>query len=108
VLRKIFGPKKDRSTGLWERRTDLELRELFSEADIVATLKSKRISWAGHIWRAQDQITGEATKWIPNGKRPLGRPRQRWVDRVKSDLQMLGVINGEELAIITEKHGEMW
>jgi len=28
----------------------------------------------------------------------LGRPRQRWIDRVKSDLQILGLINGEELA----------
>jgi len=44
VLRKTFGPKKDCSTGMWERRTNLELRELLSEADIVATLKSKRIS----------------------------------------------------------------
>jgi len=43
----------------------LELWELFSEADIVAILKSKHISWAGHIWRAQDQIIREATKWIP-------------------------------------------
>lgn len=57
VLRKIFGPKKNRSTGLWERQTNLELRELLSEADIVATLKSKRIICAEHIWRAQDQIT---------------------------------------------------
>lgn len=57
VLRKIFGPKKDRSTGLRERRTKLELRELLKEADIVATLKSKLISWAGYIWRAQKQIT---------------------------------------------------
>jgi len=49
VLRKIFGPKKDRSTGLQEQRTKLELRELLKEADIVATLKSKHISWAGYI-----------------------------------------------------------
>jgi len=34
----------------------------------------------------------------PQWKEAIGRPRQRWVDRVKSDLQMLGIINGEELA----------
>ena len=70
----IWPQKKDHYTGLWELRTNLELRELFSEADIEARLKSKRICWIGHIWRAQDQITREATKWIPNGKRLLGRP----------------------------------
>jgi len=43
VLRKIFSTKKDRSTSLWKRRTNLKLRELFSETDIVATLKSKSI-----------------------------------------------------------------
>jgi len=47
---------------------------------------------------AQDQITREVKKWSPNLKRPLGSPRQRWIDRVKSDLHILGVINGEELA----------
>ncbi|KAF0759526.1 Uncharacterized protein FWK35_00023362 [Aphis craccivora] len=67
VIRKIFCPKKERSTGLCEQWTNLELRELFNEAGIAAKLKSNR------------------------------RPRQRWIDRVKSDLEMLGVINGEEL-----------
>lgn len=57
ALRKIFGPTKYLSTGLKERQTNLELREVFGEADIVAMLKSKRISLAGHIWRVQDQIT---------------------------------------------------
>ena len=68
---KIFGIKKDRSIGLWEWRTNLKLRELFSEADIVAMLKSKCISWAGHIWKLQNQRTRETTKWIPNRKRSL-------------------------------------
>jgi len=66
VIRKIFCPKKERSTGLCEQWTNLELRELFNEAGIAAKLKSNRISWARHIWRAQDQIIREATKWIPN------------------------------------------
>lgn len=62
----LFGQKKNRSTRLWELWINLELWELFSEADIEAMLKSKRISWTGHIWRAQDQTRGN------NMEDPLG------------------------------------
>lgn len=34
ILLKTFGPKKYRVTDLWERRTNLELKELFGQADI--------------------------------------------------------------------------
>lgn len=71
---------------------------MFGETDIIVNLKSKRISRAEYTRRAQDQAIREATKWIPDGKRPQGRPKQRWMGRVRSDLQMLEVINGEELA----------
>lgn len=55
-------------------------------------MKNKRISWAGYnIWKIRDQTIREATKWIPNGKKQLGRPRQKWIDRVKIDLQMIEV-----------------
>jgi hypothetical protein len=37
-------------------------------------------------------------------KRPIGRPRQRWTDRVKEDLKLLGIREGEQLA----KNRELW
>jgi hypothetical protein len=30
------------------------------------------------------------TKWKPEGKRPLGRPRRRWDDNIKMGLQEVG------------------
>jgi hypothetical protein len=30
----------------------------------------------------------------PEGKRPLGRPRRRWEDNIKMDLQEVGVVVG--------------
>lgn len=38
---------------------------------------------------------------------PLGRPRKRWIDRVKSDLQILELINDEELANDREAWGDV-
>lgn len=46
----------------------------------------------------QDQAIREATKWIPDRKKPLRRPRQRWIDSVRNDLQMLRITNDEDLA----------
>jgi len=39
-------------------------------------------------------------KWKPEGKRPLGRPRRRWEDNIKMDLQEVGCggMNWIELA----------
>jgi hypothetical protein len=103
ILRGIFGTKRNEE-GIYEIRSNRELNDLYNELNIVATLKSRRIRWAGHVWRAKDQLLWTITKWKPNKSRPRGRPRQRWVDRVKEDIRMLGVINGEELA----KHKESW
>lgn len=54
------------------------------------------IKLGSHVMRTQWKIIQDVTKWTPKGKRPLGCPRQRQVGRVKSDLQILVIINGEE------------
>jgi hypothetical protein len=103
ILHRIFGPKRNEE-GSYEIKSNRELNALFNEPSIVAPFKSQRIRWAGHVWRAKDQLLWSITKWIPNKSRPRGRPRQRWEDRVKEDIRTLGVMNGEELA----EHKETW
>uniref|UniRef100_A0A2S2NC82 Uncharacterized transposon-derived protein F52C9.6 n=1 Tax=Schizaphis graminum TaxID=13262 RepID=A0A2S2NC82_SCHGA len=79
ILRRIFGPKRNEE-GYYEIRSNRKLNALLNKPSIVATLKSQRISWAGHVWRAKDQLLWTITKWKPNKSRPRGRPRQRWED----------------------------
>jgi len=44
--------------------------------------------WAGHAARMGDRRGAyRALVGKPEGKRPLGRPRRRWEDNVKMDLQ---------------------
>ncbi|KAL4141596.1 hypothetical protein QTP88_004212 [Uroleucon formosanum] len=103
VLQRIFGPERN-DEGSYEIRSNRELNALYNESNIVSTFKSQRIRWAGHVWRAEGQLISIITKWKPDKSRPRGRPRQRWEDRVKEDLRMLGVRNGEEQAA----HREAW
>jgi hypothetical protein len=51
VLRRIFGPKKDEVTGEWRKLHSKELHNLYSSPDIIRQVKSRRMSWAGHVAR---------------------------------------------------------
>ena len=96
ILRRIYGPKTN-NEGEYKIRTNQEIQDLYGEPNINGILKSSRLSWAGHVWRSEGPI-GQVTKWKPNTKRPRGRPRQRWKDRVVKNLRELGIEDGEELA----------
>jgi hypothetical protein len=48
VLR-IFGPKRDETTGEWRRLHNEELHILFSSSSIIRQIKSRRMRWAGHV-----------------------------------------------------------
>ncbi|KAJ4433974.1 hypothetical protein ANN_16293 [Periplaneta americana] len=51
VLRKIFGAKRDESTGEWRKLHNTELHALYSSPNIIRNLKSRRLRWAGHVAR---------------------------------------------------------
>jgi hypothetical protein len=49
VLRRIFGPKRDEAMGEWRKLHNEELRDLYSSPSIIRMIKSRRMSWAGHV-----------------------------------------------------------
>jgi hypothetical protein len=91
VLRRIFGPKQDEVTGGWRKLHNEELHSLYSTPSIIRIIKSRRMRWTGHVARMGEKrhayriLVGQ-----PEGKRPLGRPRRRWVDNIKIDLRKIG------------------
>ena len=87
VLRRIFGPRRDEVTGEWRRLHNEELNDLYSP-NIVRVIKSRRMRWAGHVAHMGEE-RGVYRVFVgkPEGKRPLGRPRCRWVDNIRMDLQ---------------------
>jgi len=54
-------------------------------------IKSRRMRWAGHVERMGEEMgVYRVLVGKPEGRRPLGRPRRRWVDNIRIDLQEVG------------------
>jgi hypothetical protein len=69
----------------------MELNGLYSLPNIVRVIKSRRLRWAGHVARmGEGRGVYSVLVGKPEGKRPLGRPRRRWEDNVRMDLQEVG------------------
>jgi hypothetical protein len=77
----IFGLKRDEVMGGWRKLHNQELRDLYSSPSIIRIIKSRRMRLAGHVARmAKKRNAYRLLVGTPEGKRPLGRPRRRWVD----------------------------
>jgi hypothetical protein len=88
VLRRIFGPKRAEATGGWRKLHNEELHNLYSTPSIVRMIKSRRMRWAGHAARIRAKRSAyRILVGMPEGNRPLGRPRRKWVDNIKMDLR---------------------
>ena len=63
--------------------------------------------WAGHVAR---MVEGRGVHRVlvgkTEGKRPLGRPRRRWVDNIKMDLQEVGGSCGDWMELAQDR--DMW
>ena len=91
VLRRIFGPRRDEVTGEWRRLHNEEPNDLYSSPNIVRVIKSRRMGWAGHVARmGEERGVYRVLVGKPEGRKPLGRPRRRWVDNIRMDLHDVG------------------
>jgi hypothetical protein len=83
-------------TGEWRKLHNEELNNLYSLPSIVRVVKSRRIRWAGHVARMEeDRVVHRVLVGRPEGKTQLGRPRRRWEDNIKMDLHEVGGSRGD-------------
>ena len=65
-----------------------ELHSLYHSPNLVRVIKSKRLRWAGHVAKIEeDRSAFQTLTGKPTGKRPLGRPRHIWEDSIRMDLK---------------------
>jgi len=70
----------------------------------VWVVKSRRMIWAGHVTRiGQGGGVYRVLVGKPEGKRPLGRPRRRWEDNIKMDLQKVGAGSGDWMKLAQDR-----
>ena len=83
-----ISPKRDEVTGEWRKLHKEELNDMYPSSNIVRVIKPRRRRVAGHAARLRERrgiyrvLVGKS-----EGTRPLGRPRRRWEDYIKMDLQ---------------------
>ena len=73
---------------------------------IVRVIKSRRMRWAGHVVRmGEEREVYKVLVGKPEGRRSLGRPRRRWVDNIRMDLQEVGCGYIDWIGVAQERDG---
>jgi hypothetical protein len=91
VLRAIFGPKSDKVTRNWRKLHNEELNTLYCSPNIFRVIKLRGMRWVRHVARmGQRIVVYRVLVRKPEGNRPLSKPRHRWKNNIKMDLQEVG------------------
>ena len=60
--------------------------------------------WAGHVARiGEERGLYKVLVGKPEGMRPLGKPRRRWVDNIRMDLQEVGCVCMDLIGLAQER-----
>ena len=106
VLRRIFGTKRDGVTGKWRKLPIEVLNDMYSSPNIVQVIKERKIRWVGHAaCMGESKGVYRVLLGKPEGKRPLGRPRHRWQDNIKMDLQEVGCEGMDWIDLAQDRDG---
>jgi hypothetical protein len=66
-------------TAEWRKLHNEELHDLYSSPSTIRIIKARRMTWAGHVARMGEKRNAyRMLVGMPEGRRPLGRPRRRW------------------------------
>jgi hypothetical protein len=90
--------------GGFRKLHDEELHNMYSSPSIIRMIKSRRMRWAGHVARMGEKRNAYGILVVnPEGKRPLGRPRRRWVENIEMDLREIGWDGGDWIDLAQDR-----
>jgi hypothetical protein len=90
----------------WRKLHNEELRDLYSSPSIIRIIKLRRMRWASHVTRMGEKRNAyRLLGRKPEGKRPLGRPRHRWMDNIRMDLGELGWDDVDWIGLAQDRNG---
>jgi len=95
-------------TGGCRKLHNEELNDLYSSPNIVRVIKWRRMRWVGCVARmGERRVVYRVLVGKSEGKRPLGRPRHRWEDNIKMNLQELGC-GGMDWIELAQNRNKWW
>jgi hypothetical protein len=107
VLRIIFGLKRDGVTEGLRKVHNEDLHNLYSLPSIIRIIKSRRMRWVRHVAQmGEKRNVYRLLVEKPEGKRPIGRLRRRWIDNIKMDLLEIGLSVGDWIGLAQDTY--MW
>jgi hypothetical protein len=68
-----------------------EIYNKFKSPNIVTIITVRKLEWLEHIRMGGARIVKKLLEGKPGGGTKKGRPRLRWIDKVESDLRIVGV-----------------
>jgi hypothetical protein len=100
ILRSIIGPVKV-DEGLYRIRYNHELYQIFRDSDIVTLVRLRRLAWAGHVVRRENDrpLNIVFKSDFTGGKRSRGRPKGSWKEAVDRDSAAMGLKNWQKEAL---------
>jgi hypothetical protein len=90
-------------TGGWRKLHNEELHNLYSSPSIIRIIKTRRMRWTGYVARMGKKNAYRILVGNPEGRRPLGRPRHRWVDNIKIDLKEIGWVGMDWIGVAQDR-----
>jgi hypothetical protein len=104
MLWKVFGPKSDEVSGELGNLHNEGLNDLHSLPHNVRVVKSRRMRSVGHLDHMVDEIVvHRVLTGKPNRKCPMGRPRRRWENNIRMDIQEVGVVCGDWMELSQDR-----
>ena len=95
-----------------DRVSNAEVRVRTGQEIAENTVRKRRMKWYGHISRmSKERWPSIVHNWKPTGKRPVGRPKQRWMDNIEKDLKraslsLYGITTGRNRVRLEELVGD--
>jgi hypothetical protein len=91
-------------TGEWRKLHNEELHDLYSSPSIIRIIKARRVRWAGHVVRRGEKRNSyRLLVGKPEGRRPLGRPRLKWLDNISMDIVEMGWGDGDWIGLAQDR-----
>jgi hypothetical protein len=85
-------PSGNNPYGSWRIKTNQKSAKIIKYKNIINFATAQRMEWVGHIERMQEtRMVRAIHSWKPISKRPTERPKTRWKDDIKKDMQKLKV-----------------